>query len=167
MYIEEKGRRTMIIDTKCFGRIDIGEEKVVTFDSGLMGFEEYKRYTILYDISDGERATISWLQSMDEPGLALPIIDPFFIKPDYNPTVEGDIIDSLGEFNDENMVVFVTLTVPSNLKNMTANLRAPIVINADTRKACQVISENTDYPIKFNVYDAVQAMKEGQEKGVQ
>lgn len=149
----------MVIDTKCFGTVDIGEDKVITFESGLMGFEQYKRYTILYDNTDGNRSTISWLQSMDEPALALPIISPYHIKPDYNPTVEGEILDSLGELNDENTVVFVTLTVPGDIKKMTANLRAPIIINADTTKACQIIVEDTEYPIKFNVYDAVQSLK--------
>ena len=149
----------MVIDTKCFGTVDIGKDKVITFESGLMGFEQYKRYTILYDNTDGNRSTISWLQSMDEPALALPIISPYHIKRDYNPTVEGEILDSLGELNDENTVVFVTLTVPGDVKKMTANLRAPIVINVDTTKACQIIVENTEYPIKFNVYDAVQSIK--------
>ena len=42
----------MIIDTKYFGTIDIGEEKIIHFDNGLLGFEEYKDYTILYDIDE-------------------------------------------------------------------------------------------------------------------
>lgn len=153
----------MLFDTKCFGQVDIGEEKIITFEDGLMGFEDYKRYTILYDISGEQRSTISWLQSCDEPSLALPIVDPNVIEPDYNPVVEGDILECLGTMNDENTIVFVTLTVPSNLKAMTANLRAPIVINADTRKARQIILEDNTYPIKFNVYDAIQARKAAKE----
>ena len=143
----------MLVKTKCFGEVDISEEKVIEFEDGIMGFEEYKKYTIIYDNTDGDKSTISWLQSMDEPGLALPIINPFSVKEDYNPTVEGEVIDRLGTMNDENTVVFVILTVPADVKKMTANLRAPLVINADTRKACQVIVENDQYPIRYKVFN--------------
>ena len=34
----------MLIKTKCFGEVDITEDKVITFEEGLMGFEEYKRF---------------------------------------------------------------------------------------------------------------------------
>ena len=55
------------------------------------------------------------------------------------------------------------MTVTEDVKNTTANLKAPLVINADTRKGCQVIAENSDYIVKYNVYDAIQKKK--QEKG--
>ena len=45
----------MRIDTKYFGTIDIGEEKIIHFDNGLLGFEDYKDYTILYDIDEEEK----------------------------------------------------------------------------------------------------------------
>ena len=143
----------MLVKTKCFGEVDIHEDKIIEFEDGILGFEEYKKYTIIYDNTDGENSTISWLQSVDEPGLALPIINPLIIKEDYNPTVEGEVLDRLGEMTDENTVVFVALTVPSDAKKMTANLRAPLVINADTRKACQVIVENDQYPIRYKVFN--------------
>ena len=151
----------MLVKTKCFGEVDISEEKVIEFEDGIMGFEEYKKYTIIYDNTDGDKSTISWLQSMDEPGLALPIINPFSVKEDYNPTVEGEVIDRLGTMNDENTVVFVILTVPADVKKMTANLRAPLVINADTRKACQVIVENDQYPIRYKVFNEDCESQEG------
>ena len=44
---------------------------------------------------------------------------------------------------------------------MTANLKAPIVINMKTMKACQIIVNNDDYQVRYNVYDCVKKMKEG------
>ena len=44
----------MKIDTKYFGEIEIGDEKVIHFDNGVLGFEDYKDYTILYDIDAEE-----------------------------------------------------------------------------------------------------------------
>ena len=74
----------MLVNTKHFGQIDLDENKVITFDNGIMGFEEYKKYTILYDEEEGDKPSISWLQSIDIPDLALPIINPLLIKEDYN-----------------------------------------------------------------------------------
>lgn len=153
----------MIIKTKYFGEVDLDEDKVITFEHGIMGFEECKKYTVLYDVEDGDHATISWFQSLEEPGLALPVISPLLVKPDYNPTVEDEVLKPLGEITEENLVILLTLTVPEDLTQMSANLKAPFVINTDTRKGCQIIVENADYEIKYNVYDAISKLKK--EKG--
>lgn len=142
----------MVIKTKCFGEIDIAEEKIITFDQGLLGFEEYKQYTILYDLESKEDS-ISWLQSIDEPGLALPIINPLLVKTDYNPMVEDTLLESLEGISEENMAIFLVMTVPSDLTKMSVNLKAPLVINSDTKKGIQVIVENQDYTVKYSVYD--------------
>lgn len=153
----------MIVKTKHFGEIDLAEEKILTFDDGIMGFEHCKRYTLLYNNESEERPVISWLQSLEEPGLALPVINPLFAREDYNPVVEDDLLAGIGELNAENQVIFVTLTVPKDLTKMTANLKAPIVINADTRKGCQIVVENPDYIVKYPVYERFAKAK--REKG--
>lgn len=154
----------MLIKTRCFGEINLDEDKIITFETGLMGFEEYKKFTILYNIEEG-KTRISWLQSIEEPNLALPMISPIYIMDDYNPTVEDEVLKPLGELSEENIVLFLALTVPSNVKKMTANLKAPIVINADTKKGCQIIAENSDYQVKFDVYEIMKERKK--EKGVE
>jgi flagellar assembly factor FliW len=153
----------MLVNTKHFGEIDLEETKVITFEHGIMGFEEYKKYTLLYDLEENDTTTISWLQSLEEPGLALPVINPLTIKPDYNPIIEDEVLNPLGIITDENVVILLTLTVPSDLTKMSVNLKAPFVINSDTCKGCQIVVENQDYEVKYNVYDAIQKLKE--EKG--
>lgn len=149
----------MLVKTRYFGEIDLDEDKIITFEQGILGFENYKKYTILYDNESGDRPDISWLQSLDDPSLAIPVISPFLIKPDYNPTVEDELLYSLGELTPENLVVLVSITVPSDITRISANLRAPFVINADNKKGCQVIVENTDYEIKYYFYNQLQAGK--------
>lgn len=149
----------MLVKTKFFGEVDLPEEKIVTLDRGLIGLEQYKKFTILYDC-EKEESNISWLQSVDEPTLALPVIKPWFVKEDYNPVVEDELLSHIGELTEENLVILLTMTVPENLKEMSVNLKAPIVINADTRKGVQVIAENQDYEVKYKIYDILQAKKE-------
>lgn len=154
----------MLIKTKHFGEIDLDEDKVVTFENGLFGFESSKRFTILFDSESKERSPISWLQSLDEQSLALPVISPDFVKPDYNPIVEDELISSLGkELSEDNIIILLTLTVPSDVTKMTSNLKAPIIINADTKKGCQVVAENPEYEIKYKIYDIFEKYKK--EKG--
>lgn len=149
----------MKANTRLFGEIDIPEEKIVTFDQGVLGFEDYKRFTIIFDTSKETESSISWLQCMDEPELAFPMISPFYVMKDYNPVVESERLESLGDVTDENIVIFVFVNIKSDITRLTANLKAPIIINSDMRKGAQVIVENSDYEIKYNIYDVVQRLK--------
>ena len=153
----------MLKQTKHFGLIEIDEDKIITFEQGIIGFENMKQFTILYDYDGIKKSQISYLQSLDEPALSLPIINPFIVKPDYNPTVNDELLNSLGTLSDENLVILVTLTVPTDIKNISSNLKAPFIINADTKKGCQIIVENQDYPVKYNIYDILQ--QKNSEKG--
>lgn len=150
----------MLVNTKCFGEVDIDESKIVRFENGLLGFEEYKDYTLIYD-SETER-TIMWLQSLNEPTLALPVVDPSLITDDYSPVVEDELLNVIGGVTDENIFVLIVLTVPSDITGMTANYKAPIIINADTLKGIQLIAENEDYLVKYPIYDLLKARKAGE-----
>ena len=149
----------MLVQTKFFGEIDLPEEKIVTLERGLIGLEQYKKYTILYDC-EKEEANISWFQSVEEPTLALPVIKPWLVKEDYDPVVEDELLTGLGDLTEENLVILLTMTVPEDIKQMSVNLMAPIIINAGTRKGTQIVVENADYEVKYKIYDILQAKKE-------
>lgn len=150
----------MNVQTRYFGEIELSEDKIITFENGIMGFEAFKKFTLLYDCEKEERPSISWLQSVEEKGLALPVVNPFLVKEDYNPRVEDELLESLGEFHDENTVILLVLTIPADIKKMTANLKAPIVINSDTKRGCQIVVENSEYAVKYNVYESLRELKE-------
>ena len=150
----------MKVKTRYFGEIELDDSKVITFENGLFGFEEYKKYALLYDAEDGESTSIKWLQCVEEEGIALPVMMPTLVKPDYDPVVEDDWLQELGDWNENNISVLVTLTVPSDLKAMTTNMKAPIIINTESMKGAQVVAENPDYEIKFRIYDIINKGKE-------
>lgn len=150
----------MRIQTKYFGEIDLTEEKIITLERGLFGFEELKRYTILYDSEKEGSTNISWFQSVDDPAVALPVINPLLVKEDYNPVVEDELLSGIGEITEENLVILLTMTVPADAQEIFVNLKAPIIINADTRKGAQLIVENQDYEVKYNIYDLLKEKKE-------
>lgn len=149
----------MRANTRLFGEVDIPEEKIITFDQGLLGFDECKKFTIIFDVGKDRETSISWLQCMDEPNLAFPMISPFYVMKDYNPVVESELLTPLGDINEENIVLFVLVNIKSDITKLTANMKAPIIINSDTCKGTQIIVENQEYQIKYNIYDVVQKQK--------
>lgn len=153
----------MLVKTKYFGEIELDDDKILTFEEGLIGFESLKKFALIYSNDEKKESSIMWLQSLDEPVMALPLISPFFVKPDYKPVIEDEILRSLGcESDGTTPIVFVTLTVPSDIKMMSINLKAPIIINDETKKGCQMILENSDYAVKYGIYDVIQNMKKGE-----
>ena len=153
----------MTVNTKLFGNIDIEESKIITFESGLMGFEEFKQYTIIYDTENSD-TTILWLQSIEKAELAFPVIDPSNVYGEYNPTIEDELLKPLGEMKEEDLYALVILTVPAEIKNITANLKAPLIINSATGKGAQLIVDDEKYIIKYNVYNYIENLKKKGEK---
>ena len=88
---------------------------------------------------------------MDEKGLAFPVVNPLDVDENYNPTVDDEILNSLGDINEENMIVLLLATIPKDVKEASVNMRAPLVINSDNRKGMQIIVENKEYEIKHKI----------------
>jgi flagellar assembly factor FliW len=152
----------MKINTRIFGEVEVADDKIITFDNGIIGFPDLKRFTLLHDEEKGTNAGIRFLQSIEEPTFAMPVMDPLIVKPDYDPEVDDELLKSAGNLTVENILVLVTVTVPSDLTKMTINLQGPIVINVDERKACQIIIDGSDYPVKFPIYDILKSGKGGE-----
>ena len=149
----------MKVNTRIFGEVEVEEEKLIQFANGIVGFPELKDFALIYDEEKGTDSDVRWMQSIQEPNFAIPVIDPLSIKPDYNPVVEDELLNPVGEINPAELLVLVTITVPADITQMSINLRAPIIINAAVKKACQIIVEGEDYPVKFPIYEILQANK--------
>ena len=151
----------MIIETKAVGQVEITDDKIITFPGGIIGFPDMKRFTLLHDEEKGVSAGIRWLQSLEEPGFAMTVIDPLMVKEDYNPEIDDELLTGIGEVTSDNLLVLVTVRVPSDLKQMSVNLQGPIIINVDERKACQIIVDTDSYPVRFPIYEILQSRKAG------
>lgn len=149
----------MKITTRVFGEIEIDDSKIIHFPSGIIGFPEMTDFALVFDEEKGKDTPIRWLQSLQEAEFAMPVMDPLLVARDYNPEVEDDHLIPLGEMEADDTLVLVTVTVPKDLTKMSVNLQAPIVINAGSKKATQIIVNAEKYPIKYYIYDILQEMK--------
>ena len=150
----------MRVQTKFFGEVELDDNKVIEFPNGIIGFEDFKKFAIIYDIEDDRNTKISWLQSLEEPTLALPVVDPLAVTTEYAPMIEDELLKPLGNPADEDLLFLLVMTVPSDMTKVTANMKPPVIISTEERKGVQLIVDNADYPVKFNVYESVQKMKE-------
>lgn len=150
----------MKADTRIFGEIEIADDKIITLEKGMIGFPKLTHFALIYDEEKKEKYnSIMWLQSMDDPDIAFPVMMPNVVKEDYRPNVSEEMIAPLGELNEENTYMLVTVTVPKQVEEFSVNLKAPIVVNMDNRKGVQLIVED-DYPVKYKVYEILKAKKE-------
>lgn len=163
MNCNDKGGENMVVNTKVFGEIEVDESKFIWFEDGILGFPEMKRFMLIHDEESSSDNLISWMQSIDEPGFAMPVIDPLRVCPDYNPEVEDELLKSLGDIKEEELLVLVTVTVPPEIEKMTSNLKAPFIINAENLKACQIILEDDKYLIKYPIYEKLKENQNSRE----
>ncbi|SHM38416.1 flagellar assembly factor FliW [Caldanaerovirga acetigignens] len=138
----------MKIKTKFFSEVEVEEEKIINFPNGIIGFEDLKRF-VLIDHPGSD--VIKWLQSVDEDGFALPVIDPVKFFPDYAPSLCESDLKKLKLNSIEDAVVLCVLSVPQEVERTTVNLKGPIVLNSLERLGAQLIAENPEYMIKHPV----------------
>jgi flagellar assembly factor FliW len=136
----------MNIETTRFGSIDIPEELVINFPEGLPGFEG-NTYALVH--SD-ENPNINWLQSASDPDIALIIMDPLLLKPDYEVKPRPN---ELGVINvednyDEKVVLRVIARAGENAGELYLNLFAPLIFNVGERLGMQLALVGSNYTIR-------------------
>ena len=134
----------MIINSRRFGEIKIDPSKVLTFPEGMIGYGLHHRYVVL---PFAEGTPFELLQSVDEPNLAFVLINPFLFRPDYRFDVSDEDLEDIRVKEIKEVVIRVTVTLPRNLPQMTANLQGPVLINETKLLARQMVLINTDYSL--------------------
>lgn len=117
----------------------------VTFNKGIPGFEELKEYKL----DKLESNQLFWeLVSIEENNIGFISISPFEVDNKYEIDIPDSVAKELKIDKAESAMVLNILTVGSNLKNTTVNLKAPIIINIDNGLGKQIILEGEKYKIK-------------------
>ncbi len=136
----------MKIETKNFGMIEFEDNAVITFNNGLPAFEDNKKFVIIAEPD----TDFYYLQSVEDSNLSLVLLDLSSFMPNYNPLVSEEQLADLGKI-DNNLSIYNVCVIKGDIKNMTVNLMAPIVINNDTNYGRQVILENEEYSVKHSL----------------
>jgi flagellar assembly factor FliW len=150
----------MKVKTTRFGEIDVPEGDVIHLPSGLIGFPELKQYVLLDHDKD---SPFKWFQSIEDGAIAFVLIDPLLFNPEYVAEVTDAELAELDVQGEEDLVISVIVTVPSNPQNMTANLKAPLIFNLKNRRGKQVILNTSTYTTRHNIMEEVRKRTAGEE----
>jgi flagellar assembly factor FliW len=140
----------MHIHTVNFGDLTIPDEKVIEFKEGLPGFPRVHRFTIL-EFEDLK--PFQYLQALDDPPIALFVINPFLIDPAYRFQISTTDMEDVFATRTEDLVIYAVATIPEDPQRATINLMAPIVINDDRRCGKQVILHESDYSVRHPLFN--------------
>lgn len=140
----------MKINTVRFGEIEVEEQRIFKFALPIIGFNELKDFIIL-DLN--EDSFFKWLQSVEDPALAFPIVSVFSMNIDYSIDLPDNVVEALKIKNVESLLVMNIASIPQdNPQGTTINLLAPLVFNLDELLAGQVILSGTGYDISFPLF---------------
>ncbi len=136
------------------GEIEFNEEDIIYFKFGIPGFEKCKRY-FLY--TSQEWQPLLFLIGVDFENLRLPVLDPFTFMVNYDPKIPKEDLEFLKSENKKDIALFVVATIPSSgMKDMYANMLAPILINPDKKLGMQIALDDDRYKLRQNVVEALQ-----------
>jgi flagellar assembly factor FliW len=135
----------MLIHTVNFGNLDVPDDKVINFKEGLPGFPQIHRFAIL---EMDELKPFQYLQALDDPPIALFVINPFLVDPTYEFRLMDSDMEDLNSTNSAELAVYAVATIPEDPSKATLNLMAPIVINDKDRRGKQIILLESKYSVK-------------------
>ncbi len=144
----------MIVKTGRFGQIEVSSEEIISIPSGVLGFPEDHNFCL---VDPGDDTLILWLQSLSNPLLAFPVLEPKIFKPEYVVRLSAAELRELRLQSIKDASVFTILTIPASMPEMSANLKAPLVINTREKVAKQVVLQENDQPIKHPMFKELRA----------
>jgi len=136
-------------DTSRFGPVDVILDTIISFPDGLIGLRG-QRYALLSTDPD---SPFLWLQSLEEPSLALPVTNPHHFFADFEVELDDADAEQLGLDQGAPADVYVTVTATSRVTDLTVNLKAPILIR--DRCGHQVMNRRPGMLVKTPLFPAV------------
>lgn len=145
---EESSKQQEVVSFKStrFGEFQVPAETVIEIPSGIIGFPRATRYVMLE-----HKPPFSWLHSIDDPNLAFVVVDGFEFGQqfDVKPPI-GDKDSDLKE--DDEYAILIIVTVRSDPRLTTANLKAPVFVNMRNRRGVQIIIDDPRYSTRFPLW---------------
>ena len=140
----KKSSTVVNLSTSNFGNLKIEKENIITFEQGLLGFEELKQFAI---VAIEECLPFEWLVSVEEPAVAFPILNPTLLFSDYKPSLTKDDLVLLDIKKEMDVEMFCIVTLGETPENVTLNLKGPILINMKNKMGKQIVLTEDYYSL--------------------
>ena len=138
--------------TERFSELDVDKQDIIHFKVGLFG-EQFENLRKFFIVDPGDRTFILWLQSFENSKVAFPILEPRIFCPNYVVKLLPFELESLELQSVSEASIYTILTIPrDDVTKMSANLKAPIVINGKTCQGKQVVLQDGQLASNFPMY---------------
>jgi flagellar assembly factor FliW len=115
----------------------------ISFPDGIPGFEACRRFVLL---TSDAMAPLQRIESIEGPPAAFLGIDPRLLLDGYGCKLTETDLRALGADGDSTLLWFAIISEADGV--LSANLRAPIVINPQRMLGRQVLPDDGLYPIR-------------------
>jgi flagellar assembly factor FliW len=132
----------MKIDIERLGlkNVPVDPETLFTFPQGLAGFEKSTKFKIFHE---EDKATVFWLQSLDDTDLMFPIVAPDTLDIEYQIELSDEDCALIGVEQAQDIAVLVIVyRDPAAGGSIAANTRSPVILNLKTRLGMQKILQD-------------------------
>jgi len=143
----------VVTQTSRFGQVQFQEEDILNFPEGILGFGELKRFVLVDDPTD---EIFAWLQACDEASIAFPVLEPELFTENYKVTLSKTDMESIKIPAGGKYRLFSIVTIPDDPTKMTANLKAPVVVNVAERLARQCVLQDNNLAIREPIFHKLQ-----------
>jgi len=140
----------MLLKTRLFGEIKVNDEEVIHFTKPILGFDDCRQYLLMENESI---FPTFWLQSINDPNLAFPVVSPFSVDENYSINLQALDLEDIRLKSVDDALVLTLMVVPQTMSSIRTNLRAPIIYNPEKKVAKQLILYDEKYPIHYYVID--------------
>lgn len=129
-----------------FDKISISKENIITFEDGILGFEDLRQYVLLH-IEDCR--PFEWLVSVENPLISFAILNPAMFFSDYNPMGSSDNLATLGFGDAKNVEAFCIVTLGKSATDTTINLKGPLLIDMEKKIGKQMVRTEDYYSLHY------------------
>ena len=139
----------MLIQTSRFGEIEVEDNQIINFPSGLIGFSEDHRFVIQ---EDEAAAPFRWLQAIDNEDLAFVMIEPHVTISNYELELTKDHLKKLNAEKTGDLSVYSLVTMSKKMEDVTINLQGPLLFNLEKRLGLQIIVQDGRYSTRHSLF---------------
>lgn len=143
----------MEIQTSRFGAVKLDNSDVLEFPEGILGFNDLRKFVLLDDPND---EIFAWLQSCELAQIAFPVLEPEMFAPQYEVFLTKHDLEVLRMDDKSRRRCFSIITIPEDPTQMTANLKAPVVINIEKRLGRQCVLQDNSLAIREPIFAKLQ-----------
>lgn len=133
----------MKITSPVVGEMDVSADRVITFPSGLPGFEQCHQFTLVH-AAGNDTPQLFLLQCLDDAEVVFTVTTPDVLGLNYEFNLNDEEVDALRLGSAEDAAVLLMVSRETDAAPIRANVMAPLVVNTASRHGVQKIIGKVD-----------------------